>query len=139
GSGRAGSTTRIFAWPVADPDCPVELTRVMERIVASASPASPRRDPRSTLGRWFDRLCGMDLLNHDACLAEQRHFGRRTWLESNVYRTRGGVEVTLIHRVEGRSAIWVRVPIGTIEALLQWSRRNGAFSTTDSGTEDPPP
>lgn len=138
GSGRAGSSTKVFAWPVADPDSPIELARVMERIVDSASPAAPRRDPRSGLGRWFDRLCGLDLLNHHACLSEHRHFGRRTWLEARVYRTRDGVEVTLIHRVEGRSSIWVRLPLGTIEALQEWAGRNAAFSEADADASDSP-
>ena len=133
GSARTGSTTKTFAWPVADADHPIEWSRLMERIVAAASPAAPRHDPRSALGRLFDRVCGMDQINHLPCLAEHRHSDRRTWLECTLYRTRDGIEVTLTHRVEGRSALWARMPMGTIEAMQRWaagSRDAGAFTAS---------
>src|SRR5690606_34747605 len=63
GDGGTGSRTRGLSWPLADLANPAELREFAQLILTGAEPGAPRHDDRGAVGRFFDRLFGIELIN----------------------------------------------------------------------------
>ncbi len=61
--GRAGIRQRSFTWPVANPDDPVELVQIADRILQAAAPGAEIQDDRTVFGRCFDGLFEIGFVN----------------------------------------------------------------------------
>ena len=120
GSGTTGRERKIFPWPVSNIENPIELKQITETILSATRPEVEFHDHCGGFGRLFDNLFGLRLINSIEEIASHEHFGKKHWLKARIYKEKKGVVVTLIHDVHKGQAIWVRLPIETIEAIHEW-------------------
>lgn len=118
GNGRVGSRTRGFSWPVKNAANPTELRDFVERILAATAPGADRRNDRGVIGRFIDRLVGIEFITA-LDLAELAGPPCKKLLVE-ITRDKHGLLVTLIYRQKGHSPIWVVLPVESIEALRRY-------------------
>ncbi|MEZ5414746.1 MAG: hypothetical protein R3F03_10580 [Opitutaceae bacterium] len=117
GDGRTGTRTRGFSWPMADLGNPSELRDFTELILAAAEPGAPRHDDRGVIGRCFDRLFGIELINV-VPLAELSGPPAKT-LTARITRDRTGTQATLHYQQKGHSPLWLIIPLESIARLRE--------------------
>jgi len=111
-----GRSRKAYTWPVQDPTHPIELKQIADRIVAAAQPDAEVIDPRSAIGRWFDRLVGSKLINHIPEVA--RTLEEPPDIMSALIRDdRHGSSVWLQMRKKGRATRYLSIPLASIEVL----------------------
>lgn len=117
GDGRTGSRTRGFSWPIADLHNPRELREFADLILAAATPEAERQDDRGAVGRFFDRLFGIELINV-VPLAELAGPPAKR-LTARITRDKTGTQATLHYKQKGHSPLWLIIPLESIERLRQ--------------------
>lgn len=116
GNGSNGRSRKSFAWPVVDPTDPQELRDILRQIFAAGEPDAEVVDPRGGIGRFFDRLCGIDFVNSVLVLAEENTPPRK-WLSVRIHDSKFGRCAQVVHHVQGRSQIWLTIPWESLEVL----------------------
>ena len=114
--GRAGIRQRSFTWPVANPDDPVELVQIADRILQAAAPGAEIQDDRTVFGRCFDGLFGIGFVNSIPVLAQLPGPPQQT-LAVRIHREKSGTLVTLTNRAKGGMPIWFILPLPSIQGL----------------------
>lgn len=114
GSGISGGRTKAFHWPMQNQF--EELQTMTRRILSAAEPGADKNDHRTAFGRFFDKLTGVELVNHIPDLAKQPGDPPH-WIEATIVEEPAGRLVTLTEKRKGRGPIWMRIPLETFDVL----------------------
>ena len=102
GSSASGRSVNSETWPIKDPGGLSDFSEITDAVVRAAAADATKYDPRGRIGKFIDRLMGLELINDLPELARAETKALET-LHATIRRDKYGMHVYLCIEVKGRA------------------------------------